>query len=119
MCEEEDRDESRPGRHECPRHAVASSAEGFVLQLVLDANGAVRAAWIPVDSPKTHAIEHGQRLFDLIEDALGAGAKEFGMTSFLVRRTDQLPEDASIPALTLGLLRADSSHPIDGSGTDS
>jgi hypothetical protein len=57
--------------------------------------------------------------FDLIEDALGAGAKEFGMTSFLVRRTDQLPEDASIPALTLGLLRADSSHPIDGPGTDS
>jgi hypothetical protein len=54
--------------------------------------------------------------FDSIEDALAGGAREYGVTSFLVRRTDQVPEDATIPALMLGLLRADSPHPTDGSG---
>ena len=56
--------------------------------------------------------------FDSIEDALAGGAREYGVTSFLVRRTDQVPEDAAIPALTLGLLRADSPHSTDGSGTN-
>jgi len=27
-----------------------------------------------------------------------AGAREFGVTSFLVRRTDEVPQDVSIPA---------------------
>jgi hypothetical protein len=53
--------------------------------------------------------------FETIQDALGAGAREFGTTSFLVRRTDESPEDVSIPALTLGLLSADSSQSTDGS----
>lgn len=56
--------------------------------------------------------------FDSIEGALAGGAAEYGMTSFLVRRTDQAPEEASIPALMLGLLRADPSRPTDGSGTN-
>ncbi len=56
--------------------------------------------------------------FESIQDALAGGAKEYGMTSFLVRRTDQVPEEASIPALALGLLHADSSHPAGGSGTN-
>lgn len=56
--------------------------------------------------------------FDSIEDALAEGAREYGVTSFLVRRTDQSPEDAAIPALMLGLLRADSSQSTDGSGTN-
>lgn len=56
--------------------------------------------------------------FESIEDALAGGAREYGLTSFLVRRTDQVPEDAAIPALMLGLLRADPSHPTDGSGTN-
>ncbi len=49
--------------------------------------------------------------YETIQNALAAGAREFGVTSFLVRRTDEAPEDVSIPALTLGILRADSSHP--------
>jgi hypothetical protein len=57
--------------------------------------------------------------FDTIQDALGAGAREFGLASFLVRRTDQAPESFSIPALTLGILRADPSQPTGGTGTDS
>lgn len=57
--------------------------------------------------------------FESIEDALSSGASSYGMTSFLVRRTDQVPEDVSIPALMLGLLRADTPRPIDGSGANS
>jgi len=57
--------------------------------------------------------------FDSMNEALAAGAKEWGMTSFLVRRTDQTPEDVSIPALALGLLRGDSPLTNVGSGADS
>ena len=52
--------------------------------------------------PGKFVVVKGQRVlgaFGSIQDALGEGAKEFGMTSFLVRRTDQVPEDVSIPAL--------------------
>jgi hypothetical protein len=52
--------------------------------------------------------------YDTIQDALGAGAREFGMVSFLVRRTDEVPQEVSIPALTLGILRADPPHTTDG-----
>ena len=72
--------------------------------------------------PGKFVVVKGQRVlgaFESIHDALGEGAKEFGMTSFLVRRTDQVPEDVSIPALAFGLLRADPSHAIDGSGENS
>jgi hypothetical protein len=47
--------------------------------------------------------------YESIQHALSAGAREYGVTSFLVRRTDQAPEEVSIPALALGLLRADPS----------
>ena len=57
--------------------------------------------------------------YESIQEALGAGAKEFGVTSFLVRRTDQPVETVSIPALTLGLLSANPSHTISGSGSSS
>jgi hypothetical protein len=53
--------------------------------------------------------------YETIQDALGAGAREFGTESFLVRRTDASPEDVSIPALTLGLLSADTSQSTRGS----
>ena len=56
--------------------------------------------------------------FDTIQDALGAAASEFGLSSVLVRRTDELPSDVSIPALTLGILRANPPHPIGGPGAD-
>jgi hypothetical protein len=54
--------------------------------------------------------------YDTIEDALGAGAREFGMVSFLVKRTDEVPQEVSIPALTLGILRADPPHTTGGTG---
>ena len=57
--------------------------------------------------------------YESIQEALGAGVAEFGITSFLVRRTDQPVENITIPALTLGLLRADPSHTTSGTSSDS
>jgi len=45
--------------------------------------------------------------YESIEEALGAGARVYGVTSVLVRRTEKQPEHVSIPALTLGLLPGD------------
>jgi hypothetical protein len=47
-------------------------------------------------------------IFDSQDEALSAGAARFGLSPFLVRRVGQGEETVTIPALTLGLLRADS-----------
>ncbi len=44
--------------------------------------------------------------FDTIEEALSAGARQFGLTPFLVRRVQEKQEELNVPALTLGILRA-------------
>jgi hypothetical protein len=51
--------------------------------------------------------------FPTHEEALEFGAREFGLQSFLVRNVNQ-PDDLEItvPALALGLLSADTSHPV-------
>jgi hypothetical protein len=51
--------------------------------------------------------------FNTIEDALAGGARRFGLEPFLVRQVTAAEEkDINIPALTLGILRADSSRPV-------
>lgn len=45
-----------------------------------------------------------------LEEALTEGARRYGLKPFLVRRVDEAEESIHIPALTLGLLRADSTH---------
>jgi hypothetical protein len=51
--------------------------------------------------------------FNTIEEALAEGAKRFGLTPFLVRQVTAAEEkEINIPALTLGILRADSSRPV-------
>ena len=51
--------------------------------------------------------------FNTIDDALSEGARRFGLEPFLVREVSAAGEkEINIPALTLGLLRADSSRPI-------
>ena len=51
--------------------------------------------------------------FNTIEDALAEGARRFGLTPFLVRQVTATAEkEINIPALTLGILRADSSRPV-------
>ena len=46
--------------------------------------------------------------FATLDEALAAGAHRFGLQSFLVRQLGAAPEQITIPALTLGLLRANS-----------
>lgn len=44
--------------------------------------------------------------FDTQEQALRAGARLYGLDSFLIRRVTESDELASVPALTLGLIGA-------------
>ena len=48
--------------------------------------------------------------FDNQRDALIEGARRFGKESFLVRKVEESEELIYIPALTLGILRADTTH---------
>ncbi len=45
--------------------------------------------------------------FDTLDEALAAGASRYGLSSFLIRQVGKAAETVSVPALTLGLLRAD------------
>jgi len=50
--------------------------------------------------------------FGAVEEALTEGAKRYGLQSFLVREVTATKERIiSIPALTLGILRDNASHP--------
>jgi hypothetical protein len=72
------------------------------------------AEWATVH-PGRFVVVKGDRLlgaFDSMEEALAAGAASFGLDSFLVRRLGLKQDEVNIPALTLGLLRADSQHPV-------
>jgi hypothetical protein len=65
--------------------------------------------------PGKFVVIKGDRLlgaFDTNDEALAAGAREYGLEPFLVRRVQPMQEEVKIPALTLGLLRADSTHPV-------
>ena len=44
-------------------------------------------------------------------EALSEGARCFGTDSFLVRQVEESEQLVYIPALTLGILRANSTHP--------
>ena len=46
--------------------------------------------------------------FATIDEALTAGAGRFGLQSFLVRRAGEKEETVSVPALSLGLIGANS-----------
>ena len=52
--------------------------------------------------------------FDTIEEALAEGSRRFGLDSYLVRRIGGVTRDVTVPALTLGLLRAHTAHTIRG-----
>jgi hypothetical protein len=66
------------------------------------------AAWT-AQHPGKFAVVKGDNLagvFDTMDEALAAGARGFGLQPFLVRQLGQPPEQVSIPALAMGLLRA-------------
>ena len=50
-------------------------------------------------------------VFDTQQEALTEGARRFGTASFLVRQVEESEQLVYIPALTLGILRANSTHP--------
>jgi hypothetical protein len=53
--------------------------------------------------------------FNTVDEAVQVGARTYGLTSFLVRQSDQLNnEEITAPALALGILRANSSYPARG-----
>ncbi len=61
------------------------------------------------------ALVKGENLigiFEKAEEALAEGARLYGKESFLVRQMEESEQLVYIPALTLGLLRADSTHPV-------
>lgn len=70
--------------------------------------------WLASQQGKFALIKNQELIgfFDQVELALAEGARRFGLQSFLVRRVLVAQEIISIPALTLGILRADTSHPI-------
>jgi hypothetical protein len=50
-------------------------------------------------------------IYNTPEEALSEGARRFGLQSFLVRTIAEKQEDISIPALSLGILNANSAQP--------
>jgi hypothetical protein len=81
--------------------------------------GTHEAEWMAAHPGRVMVVKDERLLgaFDSIEEALAAGAAAFGRQSFLVRRLGEKPAEGRIPALTLGLLRADSQHPAGRSGS--
>lgn len=70
--------------------------------------------------PGRFVIIRGEQLvgaFDTVEDALSVGTKEFGLSPFLIRRTDERTSEVCIPALALGILHAPSDGSIQRSGS--
>ncbi|GIW41618.1 MAG: hypothetical protein KatS3mg076_2195 [Candidatus Binatia bacterium] len=50
-------------------------------------------------------------VFSTIEEALAAGVARLGMRPFLVRPVGESEQEVVVPALTLGVLGADPTHP--------
>ena len=73
-----------------------------------------RKQWVSLYQGKFVLIKGEELLgiFDKPEDALAEGARRFGLASFLVLRVEETTEPIYIPALTLGILRADPASPI-------
>lgn len=72
------------------------------------------ASWLS-QYPGKFVLVKGRELigvFDTTEEPLAEGARRFGLEPFLIRRVQELQEEVSIPALTLGILRANTQHSI-------
>jgi hypothetical protein len=52
--------------------------------------------------------------FQTIEQALSEGTRRFGLDSYLVRQVEESEQPITIPALTLGILGANTPHPVRG-----
>jgi hypothetical protein len=73
-----------------------------------------RAEWLK-KHPDKFVLVKGEELigvFSTQQEALVEGARRFGTEAFLVRQVEESEQLVYIPALTLGILRADSTHPV-------
>ena len=72
-----------------------------------------RADWLSQHPGKFVLIKHEELagVFGTQQEALVEGARRFGTESFLVRQVEESEQLVYIPALTLGILRANSTHP--------
>jgi hypothetical protein len=66
--------------------------------------------WIDCQSGRFVVVKNAELIgfFDSLDEALSSGAARFGLSSFMVRQIGESIKPANIPALTLGLLHADS-----------
>ena len=73
-----------------------------------------RAEWLTISPDKFVLIKNEELIgtFDTLQDALTEGARRFGTESFLVRQVEEVEQLVYIPALTLGILRANSTHSV-------
>jgi hypothetical protein len=73
-----------------------------------------RAEWLKQHPSKFVLVKDEELIgiFDTQQEALVEGARRFGSDSFLVRQVEESEQLIYIPALTLGILRADSTHPV-------
>jgi hypothetical protein len=64
--------------------------------------------WLSTNGGKFVAIKDDNIIgfFDTFESALSEAAKRYGLDSYLIRRVSPKQDDIIVPALTLGLLRA-------------
>lgn len=56
--------------------------------------------------------DHLIGVYDTVDQALAEGARRFGLAPFLVRRVESEQSEIHVPALTLGLLRANTSRSV-------
>lgn len=72
-----------------------------------------RAEWLKIHPGKYVLVKDEELIgvFNIQQEALIEGARRFGTDSFLVRQVEESEQLVYIPALTLGILRADSAHP--------
>ncbi|MBE3086018.1 MAG: hypothetical protein IMZ64_07360 [Bacteroidetes bacterium] len=72
------------------------------------------AEWLKSQSGKFVVIKDQELIgfYNSFDEALSVGARKFGLQSFLVRCIVQSQEEINIPALTLGILNANSTHSV-------
>jgi hypothetical protein len=58
-------------------------------------------------------------VYDTMLAALDDGSRRFGLVSYLIRRVGEVVKEISIPALTMGILRANPAHSDSGTRADS
>ena len=62
------------------------------------------------------AVVHGEKLigiYSTMEEAYTEAVKSVGLVSLLIKKIGEVEQEVSIPALAIGVLNANNTHPID------